>query len=111
MFGFVEYAPYGWRSRYLVGLVPLILLAYWRRSLQETQRFQAVEHVHEPVMKNIGNLFSDVPCRTIGLFGVVAGLADAASTAAFLHPSIYRMFMVGNLPASRFLTSREVLWR
>ena len=86
MFGFVEYAPYGWRSLYAVGLVPLILVAYWRRSLPETQRFQAVEHVHEPVMKNIGHLFSDVPRRTIGLFGVVAGLAVAASTAAFFAP-------------------------
>ena len=86
MFGFVEYAPYGWRSLYAVGLIPLVLIAYWRRSLPETQRFQAVEHAHQPVMKNIGDLFSNVPRRTIGLFGVVFGLALAGSTAGFFAP-------------------------
>ncbi len=30
---------YGWRSVYLVGIVPLIILAFARRNLRETQRF------------------------------------------------------------------------
>lgn len=30
----------GWRSVYLVGVVPLVLVAYARRSLKETDRFQ-----------------------------------------------------------------------
>jgi MFS family permease len=37
-------------------------------------------------MKNIGDLFSHVPRRTIGLFGVVFGLALAGSTAGFFAP-------------------------
>jgi putative MFS transporter len=32
---------YGWRSVYLVGVIPLLILAYARRSLKETQRFSA----------------------------------------------------------------------
>ncbi|HEX2881286.1 MAG TPA: MFS transporter, partial [Polyangiaceae bacterium] len=32
---------YGWRSVYLVGVIPLLILAYARRSLKETQRFAA----------------------------------------------------------------------
>jgi MFS transporter, putative metabolite:H+ symporter len=31
--------PFGWRMVYVVGIVPLILLAYARRNLQETRRF------------------------------------------------------------------------
>jgi len=32
-------APYGWRTVYFVGVVPLLLLAYARRGLRETRRF------------------------------------------------------------------------
>ena len=32
--------PYGWRSVYLVGVLPLIILAFARRNLRETERFQ-----------------------------------------------------------------------
>ncbi len=31
--------PWGWRSVYFVGIIPLLLLAFARRSLRETQRF------------------------------------------------------------------------
>jgi len=31
--------PYGWRSVYFVGIVPLVLLAFARRGLRETKRF------------------------------------------------------------------------
>lgn len=34
---------YGWRSVYFVGIVPLLLLAYARRELKETQRFLALD--------------------------------------------------------------------
>jgi putative MFS transporter len=34
--------PYGWRSVYLVGIVPLFLVAYVRRNLKETTRFTKV---------------------------------------------------------------------
>jgi MFS transporter, putative metabolite:H+ symporter len=34
-------APYGWRTVYFVGVVPLLLLAYARRGLGETKRFAA----------------------------------------------------------------------
>lgn len=33
--------PWGWRSVYLVSVVPLVLLAWARRGLRETQRFAA----------------------------------------------------------------------
>lgn len=33
--------PFGWRSVYFVGIVPLMALAYLRRGMQETSRFAA----------------------------------------------------------------------
>jgi putative MFS transporter len=41
-FGFVNVLPFGWRSLYAVGLVPLLVVAYLRRSLPETGRFDAL---------------------------------------------------------------------
>ncbi len=32
-------SPYGWRTVYFVGIIPLLLLAYARRGLRETKRF------------------------------------------------------------------------
>jgi putative MFS transporter len=32
---------YGWRSAYFVGIVPLVVLAFARRSLRETRRFES----------------------------------------------------------------------
>lgn len=36
-------APWGWRTVYFVGTVPLVLLAFARRSLKETARFEALD--------------------------------------------------------------------
>lgn len=35
----MEHTPYGWRSVYFVGIIPLIILAFARRSLRESRRF------------------------------------------------------------------------
>lgn len=86
MFGFVDYVPYGWRSLYAIGLIPLLFIAYWRHSLPETKQFRAEVQVHEPVMQNIIDLFTHLPKRTIGLFGAVFALMLAGSTAAFFAP-------------------------
>jgi MFS transporter, putative metabolite:H+ symporter len=86
MFGFVEYAPYGWRSLYAVGLIPLLFIAYWRHSLPETEQFKALLQDHEPVLKNITDLFTRLPRRTIGLFSAIVALSLAGSTAAFFAP-------------------------
>lgn len=40
MFAGVDVFPYGWRALYFVGAVPLLMLIWLRRNLQETRRFQ-----------------------------------------------------------------------
>ena len=41
LFANVQDGPLEWRTFYLVGLVPLVALAFLRRRLQETRRFEA----------------------------------------------------------------------
>jgi putative MFS transporter len=36
----VRATPFGWRGVYAVGVLPLVILAYARRSLRETERFE-----------------------------------------------------------------------
>jgi putative MFS transporter len=47
-FGFVDRVPFGWRSLFALGLVPLVLVAYLRRSLSETTRFLELSRAAEP---------------------------------------------------------------
>ena len=44
VFAAITYLPYGWRAMYVIGSVPLFLVAYLRRYLPETRRFEAREH-------------------------------------------------------------------
>lgn len=47
--------PWGWRTTYFVGIVPLVILMYARRNLRETRRFeeQAVERSSERRLSHI----------------------------------------------------------
>jgi putative MFS transporter len=40
VFAFVDVLPHGWRALYALGAVPLLLLAWFRRGLPETRRFE-----------------------------------------------------------------------
>jgi putative MFS transporter len=47
-FGFIETLPYGWRSLYLMGAAPLLFIAWIRRSLPETRRFEQARQSRQP---------------------------------------------------------------
>jgi putative MFS transporter len=51
VFALVEVLPYGWRALYALGAAPLLLLAWFRRSLKETRRFVAYRN-HLPMEGN-----------------------------------------------------------
>jgi putative MFS transporter len=40
VYAWVDVLPYGWRTLYAVGVLPLLLLPFFRRSLRETRRFE-----------------------------------------------------------------------
>jgi putative MFS transporter len=86
LFGAVELLPYGWRSLYLVGLVPLLFVAFFRRALPETQRFARVQLAHVSSrwgLRPVLELISSYPGRLFGVSAVVALLAFAENAGGF----------------------------
>jgi len=63
VFGLVNFLPYGWRSLYMIGGGSLLILAFYRRLLPETERFQ----LHQ---KQLGVVTS----RTAQAFAMVRAL-------------------------------------
>jgi putative MFS transporter len=45
----LKHAPWGWRTVYFVGIVPLLLLAFARRNLKETDKF--LEASRQPALR------------------------------------------------------------
>ncbi|MDG2306157.1 MAG: MFS transporter [Candidatus Binatia bacterium] len=43
LFAGVEYLPFGWRSLYVIGIVPVLFLPAFRRGVPETERFATQE--------------------------------------------------------------------
>ncbi len=91
-FGFVDVLPFGWRTLYAVGLVPLIALAWWRRSMPETGRFLALERERgagiraTPALAPFGALLRSYPGRFAALAGAALLITLATSPAIFFAP-------------------------
>jgi putative MFS transporter len=86
VFSLVNRLPYGWRALYLAGILPLLLLAWFRRSLRETRRFR--EHrerqpLADPrkVLEPVRNLFLMYPGRTVALCAAVFPATFVAGVA------------------------------
>ncbi len=78
VFSGVDYLPYGWRALYVLGAVPLLLVAWLRRNLEETRRFQ--EHRRSrTAVDDVGLVGSLAPLRNLFTMypGRMAGLAAA----------------------------------
>ena len=91
LFPLAEALGLGWRGLYAFGLVPLVLVAWWRRALPETERFEAharsrsgapADYALGPVL----HLARDYPGRfAIVSCAILAG-AIGGSAADFLGP-------------------------
>jgi MFS family permease len=89
LYGYVAHSSFGWRGMYLLGIAPLMLVAWIRRGMRETTRFTASEamratqgipraSVFAPIRQCIGRdsgayrsrlLLVSVLCNCIGLVG------------------------------------------
>lgn len=104
LFGFVDSLPGGWRALYLVGLAPLLALAWWRRSMPETGRFQALERERgdalraTPTLAPFASLLHGYPRRLVALAAAVFLFGVAISPAMFFAPK-YLLDMHGWSPA------------
>ncbi len=92
LFGFVNVLPFGWRALYAVGLVPLLALAWWRRSMPETERFLALEHERgaglraTPALAPFAALLRGYPRRLAALAGAALLISLVTSPAIFFAP-------------------------
>jgi len=87
-FMFVDSVPFGWRSLYALGLIPLLLIINWRRTLPETSRFKVIAstQLKSGYIKPLINLFKQNPKRSLALFFITFVFATASSSAGFFAP-------------------------
>lgn len=97
-FAFIDVMPFGWRSLYIIGFFPLVILASLRRNLPETAQFQKQqalraqnnEGVEEPFMANLQpviNLVRAYPARFWAITAIVFIYTFAAEVAFFYDPT------------------------
>jgi MFS family permease len=80
IFSQIDSLPYGWRSMYAIGIVPLVLVPFFRKNVPETTRFarQNAESGDDDATYSLAPLFSlmrDYPARVAGI--ALAGLLPA----------------------------------
>lgn len=86
----VNLLPYGWRAIYLIGAVPLFMVAYLRRSLPETRRFeiQQVKAAGSRVAESLAlvrAMAKEYPRRLFGVLLAAAAFGFAVAPASVLY--------------------------
>lgn len=71
-FSQIDRLPYGWRSLYAIGVVPLVLLPFFRRRVPETARFgrqqrEGVDAVGGYSLRPLLDLVGEYPGRALGV--------------------------------------------
>ena len=92
LFATIDILPFGWRALYIVGLAPLLFIAWLRRRMPETERFaqrQLMERNGEfwLTLRPVARLASDYPERLAVVAGLVFLFNFAGGAAFFLDPS------------------------
>ncbi len=92
LFGAVEVLPFGWRGLYAVGLAPLVLIAWLRRRLPETRRFER-ERERRPTtgllrdsLRPMVSLLRSYPRRLAAVALVGFLMAFSGHAAGFFFP-------------------------
>lgn len=91
VFALVNILPFQWRSMYVLGGAALFVLAYFRRWLPETKRFElrraeiaALESKAEAGLQTLRRLLNDYPGRLTALMTVVFSAGFAFAPASIL---------------------------
>lgn len=93
VFAGIEFLPFGWRSLYVIGAIPIFIIAWFWRGMPETRRFQELqqqtrdpssEHNVQAGWARIRSLTVDHGKRFFALLGVTAPLAFGITAASVL---------------------------
>ena len=96
LFSFINVLPMGWRFLYLVGLFPLLIVAWLRRNMPETQRFedQKTDRLERISIKQalipIVNLIRMYPGRFLAIGSVIFLISFAENSASLLGPKFFQ---------------------
>jgi MFS family permease len=92
VFAAVTLLPFGWRSLYVIGSIPLFLVAYMRRQLPETKRFEVEQNVEKlstrvgKALEQTRRLSHEHPRRLAGILIAAGAFGFAIWPAEFLWP-------------------------
>lgn len=113
LFAAVETLPFGWRALYGVGLAPLVVIAWLRRRLPETQRFER-ERARRPsagplreTLRPLGGLVTRYPRRFAAVALVGFFMAFSGHAAGFFFPK-YLQEVHGLVPSRLTLLAAGV---
>ena len=109
MFSQIERLPYGWRALYLFGVIPVLLVPFFLRTVPETDRFsrhsaQVALDEHSAALSGVRAMFE--PLRALaashpGRAAAIAGSGFFAATAAlpcFQFSGRYTQEVIGLSP-------------
>jgi putative MFS transporter len=84
-FSAVDLLPHGWRALYFAGALPMVLVAWFRRSLKETERFEVSVARRDPRSRSYAaplfELLSRHPGRVAAMSAALVPVAFAGGTA------------------------------
>jgi putative MFS transporter len=87
VFAAVNLLPYGWRAIYVIGALPLFMVAYLRRQLPETERFAAREKMTSKTsaaLKLLRDIARQYPRRVALVVAAASAFGFAISPATIL---------------------------
>lgn len=98
-FSQIDRLPYGWRFLYAVGIVPLLLVPFFRRRIPETERFlrhregQSAADVAGFSMRPLLALAREYPARALGIalagFLPAVGLVSAFQFTGYFTQTVH----------------------
>ncbi len=106
LYAAVDLLPFGWRTLYALGVLPLALLPLFRRELLETRRFEGAREALGAAARrggtfawlaSVSGLVREHPRRAIGV-GLAGGLTAMGGLAFFQYASFFAQTMHGWAP-------------
>ena len=101
-FSQIERLPYGWRSLYVLGALPLLLLPLFRAHVPETTRFKAQHsglHNFADILAPLAAMARSSPARALGV-SAIAFLAAIATFPSFQFSGYYTQAALGFSPGA-----------
>lgn len=103
LFSQIDRLPYGWRALYFIGVIPILLIPFFRRRIPETERFTRHERTRAPdaggySLRPMLELLRSQPRRAAAIF--TAGfLPSIGLVGAFQFTGYYTQTVQGWSPA------------